>query len=113
MSVVPWSTTRLVATEAMGQVLRGSGGPHSRPSQPGLAQTCGHVHVEEQLPSTGRGWSRGVTASLLAVSVWPGPHFLDEPHTSFPWGQSDHQGLSGVGSGQAPGLDACGWAAVL
>lgn len=59
VSVVPWSTTRLVATEAMGQVLRGSGGPHSRPSQPGLAQKCGHVHVEEQLPGTGQVGAEG------------------------------------------------------
>ena len=35
MSVIPWSKALLVVMEASGQVLRGSGGPHSRPSQPG------------------------------------------------------------------------------
>lgn len=55
----------------------------------------------------------GAAASLSAVSVWPGPRFSGEPHTRFPWGWPDRQGLSGVGSGQAPGLDACGLGAVL
>lgn len=35
VSVIPWSAALLVAMEATGQVLRGSGGPHSAP--PNLA----------------------------------------------------------------------------
>ena len=78
------------------------------PTWPDPARSGGHVQgaggaLEEQLP--GRGWvgAEGAAASLSAVGVWLGLRFSDKPHTNFPWGRSDRQGLAGVGSGQASG----------
>ena len=93
VSVIPWSTALLVAIEATGQVLRGSGGPHSRPSQPpDLAQTCGHVHVaggalEEQLPGSGRGWGGGGHCVVFSCEYLAGTTLL---------GRTAHKGPLGT-----------------
>lgn len=92
MSVIPWSTALLVAIEATGQVLRGSGGPHSRPSQPpDLAQTCGHVHVargalEEQLPGSGWGWGRGGYCVVFSCEYVAGTTLLGRTAHKVPLG---------------------------
>ena len=108
MSVIPWSKALLVVMEASGQVLRGPEAPTRAPpnlARPGLVRRSrprGRRSPGGAAAQQRGGWGGGGRCITFSC-VWLEPCFSDKPHTNFPCGWSDHQGLAGVGSGQASG----------